>query len=64
MPNKLGDLKLSFRIANIEDDTYPFTDGRAANNGSTTGDLSGGDARANGRSNRPRNKRGRRSGRR
>jgi hypothetical protein len=31
MPVKLGDLKLAFRIANIEDDTYPFTDGRAAN---------------------------------
>jgi Cytochrome P460 len=31
MPAKLGDLKLAFRIANIEDDTYPFTDGRAAN---------------------------------
>src|SRR6185436_4729470 len=31
MPVKLGDLKLAFRIANIEDDTYPFTDGRAPN---------------------------------
>jgi hypothetical protein len=31
MPAKLSDLKLAFRIANIEDDTYPFTDGRAAN---------------------------------
>ena len=46
-------------------------DGRGANNGTTRGDLSGGDARANGRdtrangrSSRPRNKRGRRSGRR
>jgi hypothetical protein len=31
MPNQLGDLKLAFRIANVEDDTYPFTDNRAAN---------------------------------
>ena len=31
MQTKLGDLNLAFRIANIEDDTYPFTDGRAAN---------------------------------
>jgi cytochrome P460 len=31
MSTKLGDLNLAFRIANIEDDTYPFTDGRAAN---------------------------------
>ena len=31
MPTKLRDLDLSFRIANIEDDTYPFTDGRAPN---------------------------------
>ena len=31
MTTKLGDLNLAFRIANIEDDTYPFTDGRAAN---------------------------------
>jgi hypothetical protein len=31
MPAKLGDLKLASRIANIEDDTYPFTDGRALN---------------------------------
>jgi hypothetical protein len=31
MPTKLGELNLAFRIANIEDDTYPFTDGRAAN---------------------------------
>ncbi len=31
MPTKLQDLNLTFRIANIEDDTYPFTDGRAAN---------------------------------
>ena len=31
MPVKLRDLDLAFRIANIEDDTYPFTDGRAAN---------------------------------
>jgi YidC/Oxa1 family membrane protein insertase len=46
------------------DDNAKSNDGRSANNGSTTGDLSGGDARANGRSNRPRNKRGRRSGRR
>ena len=38
--------------------------GRVANNGTTTGDLSGGNARANGRPSRPRNKRGRRSGRR
>lgn len=30
MPAKLGDLTLAFRVANIEDDTYPFTDGRAA----------------------------------
>lgn len=38
--------------------------GRVANNGTTRGDLSGGDARASGRPSRPRNKRGRRSGRR
>ena len=31
MSTKAGDLNLAFRIANIEDDTYPFTDGRAAN---------------------------------
>jgi len=31
MPTKLRDLDLSFRIANIEDETYPFTDGRAPN---------------------------------
>lgn len=31
MPTKLRDLDLSFRIANIEDDTYPFTDGRLPN---------------------------------
>jgi len=31
MSTKVGDLNLAFRIANIEDDTYPFTDGRAAN---------------------------------
>ena len=31
MPTKLKDLDLSFRIANIEDETYPFTDGRAPN---------------------------------
>jgi len=31
MSTKLGDLNLAFRIANVEDDTYPFTDGRAAN---------------------------------
>jgi YidC/Oxa1 family membrane protein insertase len=38
--------------------------GRAANNGTTRGDLSGGDARASRRPGRTRNKRGRRSGRR
>lgn len=31
MTTKVGDLNLAFRIANIEDDTYPFTDGRAGN---------------------------------
>ena len=31
MSTKVGDLNLAFRIANIEDDTYPFADGRAAN---------------------------------
>jgi len=31
MQTKVGDLNLAFRIANVEDDTYPFTDGRAAN---------------------------------
>src|SRR6185436_6541646 len=31
MPAKLADLKLAFRIANIEDDTYPYTDGRLPN---------------------------------
>jgi Cytochrome P460 len=31
MSTKVGDLNLAFRIANIEDDTYPFTDGRAPN---------------------------------
>jgi hypothetical protein len=31
MSTKLGDLNLAFRIANVEDDTYPFTDGRALN---------------------------------
>ena len=31
MSTKISDLSLAFRIANIEDDTYPFTDGRAAN---------------------------------
>jgi YidC/Oxa1 family membrane protein insertase len=38
--------------------------GRVADSGTTTGDLSGGNARASGRPGRPRNKRGRRSGRR